>query len=274
MSSTATRSPQRVTSADGTSIAYEVSGRGPALLLVDGALCQRAMGPARGLAEALASTFTVYAYDRRDRGDSGAGASPYTMEREVEDLVALIEAAGGRAHVFSASSGAVLALEAARRGAPIDRLVVYEAPFILDDTHPANDPRLPEQVQALVDAGRRGEAVKTFMRTVGVPGPFITMMRLMPAWRKMTGIAHTLPYDLSLVVPHAQGVPLPGGYYDDVEQDTLVLAGGKSPAYMRNAQEAIAGAVPRGRLETLPGQTHMIKPKAVAPVVTAFLTER
>jgi pimeloyl-ACP methyl ester carboxylesterase len=273
MSSTATRSPQHVTSADGTPIAYEVSGSGPALLLVDGALCQRAMGPARGLAEELAGSFTVYAYDRRGRGDSGAGVSPYTVEREVEDLVAVLEAAGGTAHVFGASSGAALALEAARRGAPIDRLVVYEAPFILDGTHPANDPRLPEQVQALVDEGRRGEAVKTFMRTVGVPGPFIMLMRLLPAWRKMTGIAHTLPYDLSIVVPHEQGVPLPNGYYDDVAPQTLVLAGGKSPAYMRNAQDAIAGAVPRGRVETLPGQTHMIKPKVVAPVVAAFLGE-
>lgn len=271
MSTTSTRRTTHVTSADGTEIAYEVTGTGPALVLVDGAMCQRAMGPARGLAAALADDFTVHAYDRRGRGGSGPGSSPYEVDREVEDLRAVIDAAGGSAHLFGASSGAVLALEAARRGAPVERLAVYEAPFIVDDTHPANDPRLPERLQAMVDAGRRGEAVRTFMRVVGVPAPVIVLMRFLPVWKKLTGIAHTLPYDLTIVVGHQQGEPLPAGYYDDVAAETLVVAGGKSPAYMRNSQAAIADAVPRARLETLPGQTHMIKPKVVAPVLGAFL---
>ena len=271
MSTTTTTTTSFVTSADGTQIAYESSGGGPALVLVDGALCQRSMGPSRGLAKELAGRFTVYAYDRRGRGDSGPGASSYAVAREVEDLLAVIEAAGGRAHVFGASSGAVLALEAARHGAPIERLAVYEAPFVVDDTHPPNDPRLPERLQASVDEGRRGEAVTTFMRTVGAPGPFIALMRLLPVWRKLKGVAHTLPYDLSIVIEHEQGRPLPAGYYADVGSETLVLAGGKSPAYMRNAQAAIAEAVPGARLETLAGQTHMIKPKVVAPVLTRFL---
>jgi pimeloyl-ACP methyl ester carboxylesterase len=270
MSATA-RSTRFATSADGTEIAYEVSGTGPALVLVDGAMCQRAMGPARGLAEQLADRFTVYAYDRRGRGGSGPGTTPYDVPREVEDLQAVIDAAGGRAHVFGASSGATLALEAARQGSGIDRLAVYESPFIVDDTHAPNDPRLPERTQALVDDGRRADAVRLFMRTVGVPAPIIVLMRFMPAWRQMTGIAHTLPYDLSIVVPHQQGRPLPDGHYDDVACETLVIAGGKSPAYMRNSQAAIAEAVPDARLETLPGQTHMIKAKVVAPVIRAFL---
>jgi hypothetical protein len=126
-------------------------------------------------------------------------------------------------------------------------------------------------MQAFVDEGRRGEAVKLFMRTVGVPAPFIVLMRFMPVWRKLTGVAHTLPYDLSIVIQHEQGRPLPPGYYAQVASDTLVIAGGKSPEYMRNAQAAIAEAVPHGRLETLPGQTHMVKPKALAPVLTDFL---
>jgi hypothetical protein len=125
----------------------------------------------------------------------------------------------------------------------------------------------------MVDQGRRGAAVRTFLGTVGVPVPVMALMRLMPAWRQMTGVAHTLPYDLSIVVGHQQGQPLPTGYYDRVASDTLVIAGGKSPAYMRNAQAAIAGAVPRARLETLPGQTHMVKAKAVAPVLRAFLRD-
>jgi pimeloyl-ACP methyl ester carboxylesterase len=260
-----------VTSADGTQIAYEATGSGPALVLADGAMCMRGLGPSRGLAAALHDRFTVYAYDRRGRGESGAGSSAYAAQREVEDLVAVIEAAGGSAHVFGVSSGAALALEAARQGAAIDRLAVYEAPFIVDDSHLPNDVRLPERVQGMVDAGRRGEAVRTFLRTVGLPAPFVMLMRFLPAWKQMTGIAHTLPYDLSIVVPRQQGAPLPDGYYDDIAVDTLVVAGGKSPVHMRNAQAAIAAAVPGARLVTLPRQTHMVRPKVVSPVLADFL---
>jgi hypothetical protein len=259
------------TSADGTRIAYEVTGSGPALVLVDGALCQRSMGPARPLAEQLAPSFTVHAYDRRGRGESGPGESAYDAEREVEDLAAVIEAAGGHAHVFAASSGAVLALEAARRGLPIDRLALYEAPLIVDDTHAPNDPDLAARLQTLVDDGDRGGAVKLFMRTVGAPAPMVAVMPLMPVWKKLTAVAHTLPYDLSMVIGHQQGRPLPEGLYDAVPQPTLVIAGGKSPAYLRNAQAALVEALPDGRLETLPGQTHMIRAKATAPVVAALL---
>lgn len=268
---TTTTTTQRATSADGTQIAYETTGSGPALVLVDGALCRREMGPARGLARELAGSFTVHAYDRRGRGDSGPGASPNDVAREVEDLHAVVEAAGGTAHVFGASSGATLALEAARRGVPVEGLVLYESPFIVDDTHPATDPGLPERVRAMVEAGRRGDAVRTFMRTVGMPAPVVAVMRLMPAWRRLTAVAHTLPYDLRLVVGFQQGEPLPPGYYDAVTPRTLVLAGGRSPAYMRTAQAAVADALPRARLATLPGQTHMVKAKVVAPVVERFL---
>jgi pimeloyl-ACP methyl ester carboxylesterase len=273
MTSTTTGTTRFATSADGTSIAFDVTGEeGPVLVLVDGALCSRAMGPSRDLASALGGSLRVVAYDRRHRGESEPGASPYACEREVEDLAAVIDAVGGSAHVFGASSGAALALEAARVGVPIERLAVYEAPFIVDDTHPANDPRLPSRLETMVAEGRRGDAVKTFMRTVGAPAPVVAMMRLMPVWKKLTGVAHTLPYDLSLVIEHEQGRPLPDGYYDAVTAETLVIAGGKSPEYMRNAQAAIAEAVPNARLEVLPGQTHMIKAKVVAPVLTEFLT--
>jgi pimeloyl-ACP methyl ester carboxylesterase len=271
MNSTTTRTTRYATSVDGTEIAYESSGSGPALVLVDGALCHRAFGPARGLAEQLADSFTVYAYDRRGRGESGAGASPYAVEREVDDLAAVIDAAGGSAHVFGASSGGALALEAGRSGLPVRRLAVYEVPFIVDGTRPANDPQLPRRMESLVEEGRRGEAVRTFLRTVGAPAAVVALMRLHPAWKRMTAVAHTLPCDLSLVVDHEQGRPLPDGYYDKVAAETLVLAGGKSPEYMRNAQGAIADAVPEGRLETLPGQTHMIKAKVIAPVLSDFL---
>lgn len=274
MTTTTTTATRFATSADGTEIAYDVTGAGPALVIVDGALCSRAMGPARGLAKQLGDRFTVYCYDRRGRGESGPGASPYSVEREVEDLVAVLGAAGGTAHVFAASSGAALALEAARHGAPIDRLAVYEAPFIVDDTHAPNDPLLGRRVQEMVEDGRRGDAVRTFMHTVGVPAPFVVLMRLMPTWKKLTAVAHTLPYDFAIVLDHEQGEPLPAGHYDGVEPATLVIAGGKSPEYLRNAQAAIAEAVPDARLEVLAGQTHMIKPKVVAPLLTRFLLDR
>ena len=268
-----TRSETRFAgSADGTRIAYEVSGSGPALALVDGALCRRAMGPARPLAEQLATQFTVLAYDRRGRGESGAGESPYHPDREVEDLAAVIEAAGGRAHVFGASSGAALALRAAQAGVPTDRIAVYEAPYIVDDTHAPNDPALPRRLQDLVDDGRRSDAVSLFMSTVGAPRPVVAVMKLLPVWKKLTGVAHTLPYDLSLVIEHEQGRPLPEDLYDAVSAPTLVIAGGKSPVHMRNAQAALADVLPDGRLETLPGQTHMIKAKVTAPVVAAHLS--
>ena len=269
--STITRQTQFVTSADGTPIAYEVSGTGPALISVDGAMCQREMGPGRGLAEALRDRFTVYVYDRRGRGASGPGSSPYAVDREVEDLHAVIEAAGGHTHLFGSSSGGMLAMEAARLGAPIDRLVVYEGPVIVDDTHPANDPRLGKRCAELVDAGRRGDAVKLFMRTVGVPAPMLAVMRLMPAWKHLVGVAHTLPNDFAIVLDHQQGRPLPDGHFAAVQPETLVLVGGKSPTYMKNGQAAIAAAIPHARLETLPGQTHLIKPKVVAPALAPFL---
>jgi pimeloyl-ACP methyl ester carboxylesterase len=266
---TTTTDTRFATSADGTRIAYDVTGPAdaPTLVVVEGALCHRAMGAAKTLTGALADRYRVHAYDRRGRGESDAGASAYDAQREVEDLAAVLEAAGGSPYVFAASSGAALALEAARQGVPMARLAVYEAPFIVDDTHAPNDPDLPDRLRALVDAGRRGDAVKLFMRTVGAPAPMVAVMRLFPVWKQLTAVAHTLPHDLGLVIGFEQGRPLPEGHYAAVTPETLVIAGGRSPAYLRNAQAAIAAQLPHGRLATLPGQTHMIKAKATAPVL-------
>ena len=271
MNTTSAAGTQLATSADGTPIAYEVHGSGPVLVLVDGALCYRGMGPSADLSEEMRSSFTVVSYDRRGRGESGPGSTPYAVEREVEDLVALIEATGGRAHVLGVSSGAVLALEVARRGAPIDRLVCYEAPFVLDGSHPATAPGFTEHVQRLVDDGHRGAAVSAFMRLVGVPAPFRLLMRVLPVWGKVTPVAHTLPYDLAMVVPFQQGRPLPEGHYTDVQPPVLVVAGGKSPEHMRSAAAAIGAALPHGTVATLPGQTHMVRAKVLGPVAAEHL---
>lgn len=270
MSTSTTTQTRFTTSADGTDIAYDVTGREsetPALVVVEGAMCQRSMGAGKTLKDALKDRFAVYCYDRRSRGESGPGASAYDVQREVEDLAAVLEAAGGGAFVFGASSGAALALEAARQGVSMRRLAVYEAPFKLDDTAPPNDPTLGDQVRALVEAGRRGAAVKLFMKVVGAPAPMVAIMPLFPVWKQITGIAHTLPNDFAIVLGFQQGTPLPPGHYADVKPETLVIAGGKSPQYMRNAQAAIAAQLPHARLTTLPGQTHMIKARATAPVL-------
>lgn len=264
---TTTTGTRFAVSADGTEIAYEATGTGSAIVCVEGALCHRGMGGAKILTESLVDDYTIYGYDRRGRGESGSGASPYEVQREVEDLAAVLAATGVTPFVFAASSGAALALEAARQGVPMRALVVYEAPFIVDDSHAPNDPGLPARFQALVDEDRRGDAVKLFMRTVGAPAPMIALMPLFPVWKSLKAVAHTLPYDLSIVIGFEQGRPLPAGHYGSVTVPTVVVAGGKSPAYLRNAQAAIAEQLPNGRLVTLKGQTHMIRAKATAPVL-------
>ena len=265
---TATPSPTAyVTSADGTRIAYDTFGSGPAVVVVEGALCQRAMGVAKTLRESLGARMTVFAYDRRGRGESDAGASPWSVDREVEDLTAVLDAAGGAPYVVAASSGGTLALEAARRGVAMERLAVYETPFILDDTFRPNSPSLPADVQALVDADRRGDAVKLFMKTVGAPGAMVAMMPLFPVWKQLKGVAHTLPYDLAICSPFQQGTPLPEGYYAEVKPETLVMVGDKSPTYMKNSQAAVVAQLPHGRLRSIAGQTHMVRAKPLTPVL-------
>jgi pimeloyl-ACP methyl ester carboxylesterase len=259
----------KVRSKDGTPIGFDRSGKGPAVILVDGALCYRASGPMAPLAALLAEKFTVFTYDRRGRGDSG-NTAPYTVEREIEDVDALIKEAGGWAYVYGISSGAALALEAANHGLAIKKLALYEAPFIVDDSRPPIPTDFVAQLNALVSADRRGDAVKLFMNLVGVPGIFIAIMRFMPAWKKLTGVAHTLPYDITIVQENQRGKPLPEKRWVSVTMPTLVADGGKSPAWMRNGMRALAGVLPNAKLSTLEGQTHMVKPKALAPVLMEF----
>ncbi|MGB3440046.1 MAG: alpha/beta hydrolase [Actinophytocola sp.] len=255
-------------SADGTAIAYEVSGDGPPLVIVDGAMCYRDSGPSRPLAAELAGDFTVYTYDRRGRGETAVAEC--TPEREIEDLEAIIKEAGGAAYLFGASSGAMLALEAASAGVGTTKLAMYEPPLIVDGTHaPAPESALPE-MRALISENRRGDAVKAFMKSVDVPGLGIMMMRLAPVWKKLTGVAHTLPDDLALLAGLRQGRPLPADRWTTATMPTLVADGGKSPEYLRNGAAALAAVLPNARHETVPGQTHLVKPKALAPVLRAF----
>jgi pimeloyl-ACP methyl ester carboxylesterase len=262
-----------VTSADGTTIAFTRAGQGPALILVDGALCSRSFGPMPKLAAQLTPHFTVYTYDRRGRGASG-DTPPYAPDREVDDLEALAAEAsdlhGGPVFLHGTSSGAALALEAVKRIPAITKLAAYEPPFIVDGSRsPIPDGYLAE-LRRLVASGSRGDAVKMFMRFVGTPAIFTAVMPVTPVWSKLKAVAPTLPYDIEIMQEHQRGKPLDSSEWAAVKVPVLVGVGGKSPAWMTNATRALADALPDARYRTLPGQNHMVKPQAIAPVLTEF----
>jgi pimeloyl-ACP methyl ester carboxylesterase len=258
-----------VTSDDGTTIAFERSGTGPALVLVDGALCFRDVGPGRGVAAALAGDLTVVAYDRRGRGASGDTA-PYAAEREVEDLAAIVAAAGGEVVLCGFSSGAELALRAAETVAGVRGVVLFELPLVPAGAGPSRAAAYTPALAAALAAGDRGAAVRAFLtKAVGLPRFVPAVMRLTPTWRRMTAVAHTLAYDDAILAPYRSGV---APRTRDVAVPVLVLAGGRSPQWLRDGARAVAASVPGARYEELPGQTHNVKPAALAPVLRAFVT--
>lgn len=260
---------KKVTSRDGTTIAFDRSGQGQPVILVDGALCSRAFGPIPKLVPLLAQHFTVFHYDRRGRNESGDKA-PYAIEREVEDLEAILKEAGGSAFVFGLSSGAALALEAANRLTGIKKLALYEAPFLVDNSYPPMPADYLAQLKALVAADRRSDAVKLFLNRVGAPSLVIAVMQIMPVWSKLKAVAPTLVYDITIVEGNQIGKPLQAHRWSSVNVPTLVCAGGKSPAWMRNGMKALTETIPNAKLRVLEGQTHMLKPKVIAPVLVEF----
>jgi pimeloyl-ACP methyl ester carboxylesterase len=251
-------------SADGTSITYERSGNGPALILAGGALNNR--HSAGALVPLLESKFSVITFDRRGRGDSG-DTPPYTPAREVEDLGALIAAAGGTARVYGHSSGAVLALEAAAAGAGITRLAVYEPPYLTDDSGGKESGATTREIQAALDEGDPGKAVEVFIRSTGVP--FDAAMKESPWWPAMTAVAHTLPYDMALVGDST----VPADRLANIGVPTLGLYGGASPAWARNSIEAVTAAIPGARQMVLEAQTHSASPEVLAPVLIEFFDQ-
>ena len=259
---------QKVNSKDGTAIAFDKTGQGPTLILVSGALGDRSA--AIPITPLLAPHFAVIAYDRRGRGESGDKA-PYTIEREVEDIEALIKEAGASAFVFGHSSGAVLALEAAAHGLSITRLALYEPPFIVDDSRPPVPKDYVEQLNALVSAGRRGDAVEFFMtKAVGVPAEVVAQMQNMPMWANMENMAHTLAYDGEIMGDNMAGKPLRARQWASIAAPTLVMDGGASEYWARNAVQALADALPNAQRRTLEGQTHNVDPAMLAPVLVEF----
>jgi pimeloyl-ACP methyl ester carboxylesterase len=255
---------QRVTSRDGTTIAFDRRGDGPPVILVCGGSTDRMANA--GLADALASDFTVFNYDRRGRGDSG-DTPPYAVEREVEDIDAVVAAAGGSGCLYGTSSGAALALEAARQlNGKITRLALWEPPFVPDET--ARPPRdQVEQYDRMIAEGRRGDAVEYFMaRVVGMPPDFVAFARTQPFWAGLEKIAHTLAYDATVMGDYA----VPAERAAAVSVPTIVIAGTASFPFMREAAQALADALPNGSVRILEGQQHDVAPDALAPVLKEF----
>jgi pimeloyl-ACP methyl ester carboxylesterase len=255
-----------VTSKDGTRIAFEKSGSGFPVILVDGALCSRAFGPMLKLAPLLAEHFTVISYDRRGRNGSG-DTKPYTIEKEIEDIGALIDEAGGSACVYGVSSGAALGLAAAANGLNIPKLALYEPPFdVADDGHHPPKDAL-QQLQLMISEDRRADAVKYFLKdAVGVPAVVVFMMPLFPVWAKLKAVAHTLPYDIAIL----GDFNLPEERAKSVRIPTLVAGGDKSPAMLRHSVKKLAEVMPNSKLEVLKGQTHNVSAKAIGPVLIDF----
>ncbi len=262
---------ETVTSKDGTRIAYDRYGSGPAVILVGGALSYRRFKKMEQLAPAMAERCTVINYDRRGRGDS-TEAGPFELRREIEDIAALIEAQGGSASLWGWSSGGALALRATGAGLGVKRLSVFEVPFIVTPgaERPTRD--YGERLDELVAAGDRSGAVKHFMRnSIGIPAPFVALMRLTPMWRGLKAVAHTLPYDwAALGNDRMYGAPLDPAEFAAVQAPVLVVCGSKSPTELRKGSKALAEALPNAELRELAGVSHNVKMDALAPVLTEF----
>ena len=261
---------QKIASADRTPIAYERVGDGPPLIIVGGAWNTRRSGTE--LAERLADDFTVYTYDRRGRGDSG-DAQPYSVEREVEDLEAVIAAAGGSAVLFGHSSGGALALETTARSVTVSKLAMYEPPYIVDHSRPPLAEDYIAHLEDLVAAGRRREVVSYFMtEAVGMPAEMAQQLANSPMAESMEPVAHTVAYDGRVMLRGSMnGGPLPSGWRDSVTVPTLVMDGGNSPAWLHSAARALVALLPDVCYRTLEGQDHAASPEAIAPQLEEFL---
>lgn len=256
------------TSRDGTRITYDRQGQGPAVIVVGGALSDRA-GSAE-LAQLLSTHLTVYSYDRRGRGDSGDTA-PYAVQREIEDIEALIDAAGGSAFIYGKSSGAALALQAAAAlGGKVRKLALYEAPYNEADGAAAEWKAFRSQLDGLLAADRRADAIALFMKFVGAPDDVVAKMKASPAWRGMLAMAPTLAYDNAIL---GEDRSVPTAQAGQVKATALVMDGGASVGpmpFMRPTAEKIGKAIPGARRQVIEGQAHDVSAKSIAPVLLKF----
>jgi pimeloyl-ACP methyl ester carboxylesterase len=253
---------QRATSADGTSLAYDRTGSGPALILVGGGLDDGAENAPLG--PALADGFTVFNYARRGRAESG-DTLPYALEREIEDLAALIAVAGGSAHLFGASSGGALALEAAAAGLAVDRVAVYEVPYFADGAERWR--AYVEALRAALDAGRRDEALELFMRVAGSSEESVAKARASSLWPGLEAIAHTLAYDAACLRDGR-----PPAHLAQITRPVLVITGGMGGEFFAQAADALVALLPRAERLALEGASHMVEAPALAPPLARFFS--
>jgi pimeloyl-ACP methyl ester carboxylesterase len=260
---------KKVTSKDGTTIAFDRYGEGPAVILVGGAFQHRAIDQKLAqLATFLAQNFTVYHYDRRGRGDS-SDTAPYAVKREVEDIESLMDEAGGSAFLFGMSSGGVLILEAAVRGIDIKKLALYEPPFNLDDnTRPAFE-NYNQQLNALLAENHPGAAAALAMMMFGTPAESVDEMRQTPVWSIFESVAPTLAYDAAIMGDGS----LPAERMNSITIPTMVIDGGASPDWVHYAALALVDAIPNAESHTLEGQTHDVNPGAIAPILVEFFSD-
>ncbi|MGW2522812.1 alpha/beta fold hydrolase [Streptomyces sp. NPDC001617] len=252
-------------SRDGTAIAYQSTGEGPAVVLVSGAMSTGAtVAP---LAVPLSGGFTVVSYDRRGRGRSG-DTEPYDVAREVEDLAALIDAVGGEASLYGISSGGALVLEAAASGLPLRGVAVYEVPYAVYEGGAKERAAYTESLTEALAQGRRGDAVELFLRLTGLAEDMIQGARNSPMWPGMESIAPSLAYDNAVM---GDGL-VPRARLAAIDVPVLSVAGSASPAWMREAARAVAETAPRGTYRVLEGQTHMVDPNVLAPALAEFFT--
>ena len=255
---------EHVTSNDGTAIGYDRLGEGPPVVLVCGGSVDRMSNAP--VAELLAAAdHTAFNYDRRGRGDSG-DTQPYAVDREIEDIAAVVDAAGGSAFLYGTSSGAVLALKAAAKLDSITKLALWEPPYI-----PEGVPRPPadtaETYRRLVAEDRRGDAVEFFMsKVVGMPDEFVAQAKNAPFWGPTEALAHTLAYDATVMGDYA----MPTDLVESVSIPTLVLAGSASFPWMDQTARAMADLLPNGQHGLLEGQTHDVDPSVITPALAAF----
>ena len=258
------------TSKDGTKIAYSKTGKGKPLILVDGAFCHRKFGANEKLPQHLSEHFTVYSYDRRGRNES-ENTLPYSPQKEYDDLQAVINEAGENASVYGISSGAALALEAANAGVKMEKLALYEAPYITDNSRSPLPENYLKTLTEFAEQGENGKAVKYFMRTgIGLPSFVVWMMQLMPAWKQMEQLAHTLPYDTEILGDTGYGKPFNKEKWSNINIPTLVISGSKSAKWSQNSMQHLATVLPNAQHHTLKGQSHIVNPKVLAKELKHF----
>jgi pimeloyl-ACP methyl ester carboxylesterase len=262
----------KVTSRDGTPIAFDRLGEGPPVIVVCGAMCGRAL--MRPTAEELAKHFTVFNYDRRGRGDSG-DTEPYAVEREIEDISALIVEAGGTASVYGHSSGAGLVLHAAAHGLPIAKIVLHDPPYAPDGDEEArrSSREYGEKLKVMLSDERRGDAVELFMTMVGMPQEMVEGMHHTPRWAELEAIAPTLAYDSEVMGDIGRDGTIPVDQAGRVTVPALVLTGGADYPWMTEVGRRLADAMPNGRHRVLEGQEHAVPPEVLVPVLAEFLAD-